>query len=107
MYRTLVRNCIVNQLPKISSFGARNLNLGTFNTDCRNKNHFSTSSHRSRFDLWQWMNDRYALKVKGNLMYENIADSLDYAYFFNLFKMEDTFYSWYLVTELHVRTNEV
>lgn len=104
MYRTLVRNCIINQLPKSLGFGARNLNPKAFNRDNESKNQFSTSSCRSKFNfnLWQSMNDRYNLKVKGNLMYENIADTLDYAYFFNLFKMKDTFFSWYLVTELHV-----
>ncbi|XP_043498899.1 ubiquinol-cytochrome-c reductase complex assembly factor 1 isoform X2 [Polistes fuscatus] len=34
--------------------------------------------------------------------YEYIVDKIDYSVFFKDFNMPDTFYSWFLVTELHV-----
>jgi cytochrome b pre-mRNA-processing protein 3 len=36
------------------------------------------------------------------LLYENVADTLNYREFFDEFDMPDTFNSWFLVTELHV-----
>ncbi|XP_015190358.1 PREDICTED: ubiquinol-cytochrome-c reductase complex assembly factor 1 [Polistes dominula] len=34
--------------------------------------------------------------------YEYIVDKIDYSVFFKEFNMPDTFYSWFLITELHV-----
>ncbi|KAK2580873.1 hypothetical protein KPH14_005945 [Odynerus spinipes] len=36
------------------------------------------------------------------MAYEHIADKIDYSVFYKDFNMADTFYSWFLVTELHV-----
>lgn len=36
------------------------------------------------------------------LLYENIADGINYSQFFGEFGMKDAFNSWFLVTELHV-----
>ncbi|XP_012231939.1 ubiquinol-cytochrome-c reductase complex assembly factor 1 isoform X2 [Linepithema humile] len=38
----------------------------------------------------------------GYSVYENILKQIDYQFFFKYFNMADTFYSWFLVTELHV-----
>lgn len=38
----------------------------------------------------------------GVLLYENIADGINYGQFFSEFGMKDAFNSWFLVTELHV-----
>lgn len=35
-------------------------------------------------------------------VYESCVDKVDYRTFFSYFKLEDTFLSWFLVTELHV-----
>lgn len=45
---------------------------------------------------------RYELELGGALLYESIADRIDYKKFFQQFEMEDTFFSWFLVTEMHV-----
>ncbi|XP_032458008.1 ubiquinol-cytochrome-c reductase complex assembly factor 1 isoform X2 [Nasonia vitripennis] len=45
---------------------------------------------------------KYKLGFSGAVLYENVADKLDYNFFFNEFKMDDTLFSWFLVTELHV-----
>jgi len=41
-------------------------------------------------------------KASGYLLYENIADKIDYADFFEKFHLPDTFYSWFVITELHI-----
>jgi len=35
------------------------------------------------------------------VLYENIADKINYSEFFIEFELSDTFFSWFLVTELH------
>ncbi|XP_069688529.1 ubiquinol-cytochrome-c reductase complex assembly factor 1 [Periplaneta americana] len=42
------------------------------------------------------------LKISGYLLYESVADKIPYMQFFREFHMADTFYSWFLITELHV-----
>nr|CAD7454953.1 unnamed protein product [Timema tahoe] len=50
-----------------------------------------------------WFNtSKTRLRVSGYYLYENVADKVDYALFFKEFKLSDTFFSWFLVTELHV-----
>lgn len=38
----------------------------------------------------------------GFLLYEEVVDQIDYPKFFQQFNMENSFYSWFLVTEIHV-----
>ncbi|KAG5679099.1 hypothetical protein PVAND_008692 [Polypedilum vanderplanki] len=47
-------------------------------------------------------NSKSKLRGAGILLYENIADGLNYFEFFKEFEMKDSFNSWFLVTELHV-----
>lgn len=42
------------------------------------------------------------LKVSGYVVYESIVDNIDYTSFFEKYKIPDTFYSWFVVTELHI-----
>lgn len=42
------------------------------------------------------------MKVASYLLYESVADTLNYAEFFERFELPNTFNSWFLVTELHV-----
>ncbi|XP_049820757.1 ubiquinol-cytochrome-c reductase complex assembly factor 1 [Aethina tumida] len=44
------------------------------------------------------------VKIKGTafFLYEGIADKINYAQFFDEFDLPDTFYSWFVVTELHI-----
>ncbi|KZC03842.1 Ubiquinol-cytochrome c reductase complex chaperone CBP3 like protein, partial [Dufourea novaeangliae] len=42
------------------------------------------------------------LMALGYLRYENVVDQLNYSAFYKDYNMPDTFFSWYLVTELHV-----
>ncbi|XP_058805523.1 ubiquinol-cytochrome-c reductase complex assembly factor 1 [Phymastichus coffea] len=44
----------------------------------------------------------YKLRLVGSLLYENIADEINYNEFFQKFEMEDTFLSWFLITEVHI-----
>ncbi|XP_033324007.1 ubiquinol-cytochrome c reductase complex assembly factor 1 [Megalopta genalis] len=46
--------------------------------------------------------NKYRLMSLGYVMYGNIVDKLNYSAFYEVFKMPDTFFSWFLVTELHV-----
>ncbi|XP_076234539.1 ubiquinol-cytochrome c reductase complex assembly factor 1 [Calliopsis andreniformis] len=46
--------------------------------------------------------EKYQLMSLGYFLYEDIIDRVNYSVFFKDFKMPDTFYSWFLVTELHV-----
>lgn len=52
-----------------------------------------------RFDLFKM---KYQLIGLGYQLYDNIPDTLNYAIFFKDFGMNDTFFSWFKVTELHV-----
>lgn len=36
------------------------------------------------------------------MLYEDFVDVLDYSEFFEEFVLTDTFYSWFVVTELHI-----
>lgn len=40
--------------------------------------------------------------MSGYLLYEKVADSISYDEFFNKYSLPDTFYSWFVITELHV-----
>ncbi|KAJ8941459.1 hypothetical protein NQ318_016899 [Aromia moschata] len=42
------------------------------------------------------------MRASAYLLYEEIADSIDYLAFINNFSLPDTFYSWFVVTELHI-----
>lgn len=42
------------------------------------------------------------MKLQAYLHYENVVDVLDYDKWFNECKLQDTFMSWFLVTELHI-----
>lgn len=42
------------------------------------------------------------LKVTSHLLYESVADKINYVTFFRDFNLPNTFNSWFLVTELHV-----
>ncbi|XP_072397409.1 ubiquinol-cytochrome-c reductase complex assembly factor 1 [Diabrotica undecimpunctata] len=46
--------------------------------------------------------DRVKIKARGYILYEEIADKIDYLEFFKEFELLDTFYSWFTVTELHI-----
>ena len=46
--------------------------------------------------------EKFDLKIRGAFLYEGIVDNLDYQKFYEEFEMQDTFFSWFLVTELHV-----
>lgn len=45
---------------------------------------------------------KYRLMALGYLRYGHIVNKLNYSAFYEEFKMPDTFFSWFLVTELHV-----
>ncbi|XP_063243974.1 ubiquinol-cytochrome-c reductase complex assembly factor 1 [Bacillus rossius redtenbacheri] len=50
-----------------------------------------------------WLDhSRSILRMSGYLLYENVADKVDYARFFKEFDMPDTFLSWFVITELHL-----
>lgn len=36
------------------------------------------------------------------MLYEDFVDTLDYGAFFEEYALNDTFYSWFTVTELHI-----
>lgn len=40
--------------------------------------------------------------MASHMLYESVADKINYLAFFNDFNMPNTFNSWFLVTELHV-----
>ncbi|CAG9765169.1 unnamed protein product [Ceutorhynchus assimilis] len=46
--------------------------------------------------------DKVKIKASGYLLYENIADRIDYINFFEKYKLPDTFYSWFVITEMHI-----
>jgi len=45
---------------------------------------------------------RQKLRTASYFLYETVADHVDYDSFIKELKMPDTFYSWFLLTELHV-----
>ncbi|XP_017493113.1 PREDICTED: ubiquinol-cytochrome-c reductase complex assembly factor 1 isoform X1 [Rhagoletis zephyria] len=47
-------------------------------------------------------NTKTRLRVSSHLLYESVADKINYLNFFKAFDMPNTFNSWFLVTELHV-----
>ncbi|XP_017842576.1 ubiquinol-cytochrome-c reductase complex assembly factor 1 [Drosophila busckii] len=47
-------------------------------------------------------NAKARLKVTSHLLYETVADKINYVAFFRDFNLPNTFNSWFLVTELHV-----
>lgn len=52
--------------------------------------------------LKRFQNSKSKLRAGSALLYENIADGVNYIEFFTEFQLKDTFNSWFLVTELHV-----
>lgn len=40
--------------------------------------------------------------MSGYLLYESVADNINYNEFFDEFALPDTFYSWFVITEIHV-----
>ncbi|XP_015119795.1 ubiquinol-cytochrome-c reductase complex assembly factor 1 [Diachasma alloeum] len=48
------------------------------------------------------LHKKYQLRPRAWLLYRDSVDRLDYLGFFKEFRMADTFFSWFLVTELHV-----
>ncbi|KAK1137258.1 hypothetical protein K0M31_001772 [Melipona bicolor] len=52
-----------------------------------------------RFDLYK---QKYRLSALGYELFDDIPDKLNYSIFFKDFNMSDTFFSWFLITELHV-----
>ncbi|KAM7355043.1 ubiquinol-cytochrome c reductase complex assembly factor 1 [Cochliomyia hominivorax] len=47
-------------------------------------------------------NSKARLRVASHMLYESVADKINYLAFFKDFEMPNTFNSWFLVTELHV-----
>ncbi|XP_014093175.1 ubiquinol-cytochrome-c reductase complex assembly factor 1 isoform X1 [Bactrocera oleae] len=47
-------------------------------------------------------NTKTRLRVASHMLYESVADKINYLSFFKAFDMPNTFNSWFLVTELHV-----
>ncbi|XP_053955366.1 ubiquinol-cytochrome-c reductase complex assembly factor 1 [Anastrepha ludens] len=47
-------------------------------------------------------NTKTRLRVSSHMLYESVADKINYLSFFKAFDMPNTFNSWFLVTELHV-----
>ncbi|XP_072757185.1 ubiquinol-cytochrome-c reductase complex assembly factor 1 [Anoplolepis gracilipes] len=45
---------------------------------------------------------KYRYMAIGNHVYEVVMAQIDYPFFYKHFNMADTFFSWFLVTELHV-----
>ncbi|XP_070163191.1 ubiquinol-cytochrome-c reductase complex assembly factor 1 isoform X2 [Polyergus mexicanus] len=45
---------------------------------------------------------KYRYMAVGNQVYENVLAQIDYPFFYKHFNMADSFFSWFLVTELHV-----
>ncbi|XP_056638297.1 ubiquinol-cytochrome-c reductase complex assembly factor 1 [Diorhabda sublineata] len=46
--------------------------------------------------------DSMKIKARGYVLYEEIADKIDYMEYFKEFDLPDTFYSWFSITELYV-----
>jgi len=46
-------------------------------------------------------NSKTRIRGSSVLLYENVADNINYVEFFQEFNLPDTFNSWFLVTELH------
>ncbi|XP_060524904.1 ubiquinol-cytochrome-c reductase complex assembly factor 1 [Cylas formicarius] len=46
--------------------------------------------------------ERERLRIVACVLYEKIADQVDYVAFFEKFDLPDTFFSWFIVTELHL-----
>lgn len=47
-------------------------------------------------------NSKSRLRVCSHILYESVADKINYMNFFEYFNLPNTFNSWFLVTELHV-----
>ncbi|XP_055838207.1 ubiquinol-cytochrome-c reductase complex assembly factor 1 [Episyrphus balteatus] len=47
-------------------------------------------------------NSKSRLRVCSRILYESVADKINYLNFFEYFNLPNTFNSWFLVTELHV-----
>ncbi|XP_011253957.1 ubiquinol-cytochrome-c reductase complex assembly factor 1 isoform X3 [Camponotus floridanus] len=45
---------------------------------------------------------KYRYMALGSLVYEHVMAQVDYPFFYKHFNMADTFFSWFLVTELHL-----
>jgi len=50
-----------------------------------------------------WLpHNKTKIRLKGYLLYENVADQLDYKYWLDENKLGNNFASWFIVTELHI-----
>ncbi|KAB7499753.1 Ubiquinol-cytochrome-c reductase complex assembly factor 1 [Armadillidium nasatum] len=45
---------------------------------------------------------KHKIELKGRILYANMEHKIDYPKFFRVCKLPDTFFSWYLIMELHV-----
>ncbi|KMQ93488.1 ubiquinol-cytochrome c reductase complex chaperone cbp3-like protein [Lasius niger] len=45
---------------------------------------------------------KYRYMALGQHVYEKVVAQIDYPFFYKYFNMADTFFSWFLITELHV-----
>lgn len=60
------------------------------------------STRSISFNLIEKATKKQRLNYGGTVLYEGIADKLNYQYFFDQFQLDDTFVSWFLITEMHV-----
>ncbi|XP_063978299.1 ubiquinol-cytochrome-c reductase complex assembly factor 1 [Diachasmimorpha longicaudata] len=58
----------------------------------------SRNWEKMKFHLYK----KYKLRPQAWLLYRDCVDGIDYLGLFKEFRMADTFFSWFLVTELHV-----
>lgn len=90
-------------LPILRSCSGRSLHV--IPTDTRLLETDSLENLPSRCASFNFMakaTQKSRLNYTGTLLYEGVADKLNYQYFFDEFHMDDTFVSWFLITELHV-----
>ncbi|XP_044730357.1 ubiquinol-cytochrome-c reductase complex assembly factor 1 [Chrysoperla carnea] len=65
-----------------------------------NDNNSGFKNFLKRFNLFDYTSIK--LKVSGYVVYESIVDNTDYTSFFEKYNLPDTFYTWFVVTELHI-----
>lgn len=60
---------------------------------------------KSRIPLVNWLYDDFLqgrIKINSFFLYAELTKQVNYLQFFKVFNMEDTFNSWFLITELHI-----
>ncbi|KAG8036338.1 hypothetical protein G9C98_003661 [Cotesia typhae] len=89
-------------LPILSNIDRRQICTNSINFASAKLVYKESLYNRVKEKVYYHAFQKYVHRTKGFLLYRHSCDSLDYVSFMKDYDMPDTFFSWFLITELHV-----